>query len=175
MQTSSRSYRHMALAALCAAILIVIGAVAPAIPAQGAAQKDAELPAVIPSIDGWKASGGTFTASDQTQIVISEGDEALRATAQILRDELATVYPGLSITTGTAGAGDIELVVDPARQELGEEGYELVVGEVITVTARTQAGAFYGTRTISQMLTQQASIPQGAVTDIPAYAERGVT
>ncbi|HLR27196.1 MAG TPA: family 20 glycosylhydrolase [Ruania sp.] len=175
MPTSVRSYRHMALAAVCAAILMVLGAVAPTVPAQGTVPEEAELPAVIPSIDGWEANGGTFTAAGETQIVIADGDEALRATAQILRDELATVYPDLTITTGTAGAGDIELIVDPARQELGEEGYELDVGEVLTITAGTQAGAFYGTRTVSQMLTQQASIPQGAVTDIPAYAERGVT
>src|SRR5690625_6612854 len=81
MPTSVRSYRHMALAAVCAAILMVLGAVAPAVPAQGTVREEAELPAVIPSIDGWEASGGTFTAADQTQIVIADGDEALRATA----------------------------------------------------------------------------------------------
>src|SRR5699024_6114014 len=163
MPTSVRSYRHMALAAVCAAILMVLGAVAPTVPAQGTVPEEAELPAVIPSIDGWEANGGTFTAAGETQIVIADGDEALRATAQILRDELATVYPDLTITTGTAGAGDIELIVDPARQELGEEGYELGVGGARTITAGTQAGAFYGTGTVSQMLAQQASIPRGAV------------
>lgn len=52
------------------------------------------------------------------------------------------------VGTKGASAGDIALVIDDSRTDLGAEGDELEVGDAITVTAATQKGAFYGTRTI---------------------------
>lgn len=140
-----------------------------------ASADEVALPDVIPSIDGWEPSTGSFAVPENARIVVDHANDGLVTSAEILRDELETVYPGIALADGTADAGDIELIVEPGREDLGEEGYELEVADIITVTAGTGAGAFYGTRTVSQMLTQQSTVPQGAVTDIPAYTERGVT
>lgn len=134
-----------------------------------------EMPDVIPSIDGWVPTTGTFTAVDDIAISIATPSERLSSIAGILRDELGADYPGASVDSGSAAAGDIELRLDGDRTDLGDEGYELEVGDSIVVTAAQPAGVFYGTRTIVQMLTQQTSLPQGSLVDVPRYAERGVT
>ncbi len=134
-----------------------------------------EMPDVIPSIDGWAPATGTFTASADIGISVATANERLTSIAGILRDELAVDYPAASVAVGSAPAGDIELRLDGDRKDLGDEGYELEVGDSIVVTAADPAGVFYGTRTVVQMLTQQDSLPQGSLVDVPEYAERGVT
>lgn len=134
---------------------------------------DVALPEVIPSIDGWEAGSGSFTAAEDLRIV--PGDDILRRTAEITAEELATAIPSATVGSEGARAGDIELVLDESREDLGDEGYDLVVGERITITAATGTGVFYGTRTTLQMLTQQTELPRGELVDIPTYEERGVT
>lgn len=151
------------------AAMVLALTVAPAAQAGPAAP----LPEVIPSIDGWEAGEGTFTAAADLRIIPSE--DTLRRTAEITAEELATAIPGAAVGSEDARAGDIELVLDDSREDLGEEGYELVVDEEITITAATGTGAFYGTRTVLQMLTQQSELPRGELVDTPEYAERGVT
>ncbi|GGE91632.1 family 20 glycosylhydrolase [Mycetocola zhadangensis] len=133
------------------------------------------MPAVIPSIDGWAATTGTFTAADNVRISVATANERLTSIAGILRDELAVDYPAASVGSGVAPAGGIELRLDASRADLGDEGYDLKIGSKIVITAAKPAGAFYGTRTILQMLTQQDSLPQGSLVDVPEYVERGVT
>jgi hexosaminidase len=57
---------------------------------------------------------------------------------------------------------------------LGSEGYRLVVGRTAKVAANAAAGAFYGTRTILQLLRQSPSLPAGSGSDWPRYPERGL-
>ncbi|WP_313355854.1 family 20 glycosylhydrolase [Microbacterium sp.] len=160
------------LAATVTTVTLVAGSLALAAPASAAT---ASLPDVIPSIDGWEQVDGTFTAADDVRIVADGGSEQLTSTAGILRDELRPDYPSASVATSGAGAGDIELRLDDARDELGDQGYELTVDESIVITAADPAGVFNGTRTVLQMLGQQDTLPRGSVVDIPEYAERGVT
>lgn len=160
------------LAATVTAVTLVAGSLALAAPASAAT---APLPAVIPSIDGWEQTDGTFTAADDLRIVADGGSEQLTSTAGILRDELRPDYPSASVATTGVGAGDIELRLDGSRDELGEQGYELTVGESIVISAAGPAGVFNGTRTVLQMLGQQKTLPRGSVVDVPEYAERGVT
>jgi hexosaminidase len=82
---------------------------------------------------------------------------------------------GLSVVRDTnAHRGDIQLTLDQGRSDLGAEGYALTVGDSVRITARTDAGAFYGTRTVLQLLRAGRTLPAGSVTDVPQYAERGV-
>ncbi|MGF2949414.1 family 20 glycosylhydrolase [Microbacterium alcoholitolerans] len=171
--TSSPGRRlRTALAATFTTATFVIGSLALTAPA---AVASAPLPDVIPSIDGWQQAGGTFTASDDIAIVIDSADQQLASTADILRDELRVDYPSATVDSAGAGAGDIELRIDDARDDLGEQGYDLQIGEGIVVTGADAAGVFNGTRTVLQMLTQQETLPQGSVIDVPEYPERGVT
>ncbi|WP_298038202.1 family 20 glycosylhydrolase [uncultured Microbacterium sp.] len=162
------------LVAGVASAALALGTLAVAGPAAAAV----DLPDVIPSIDGWESSGGTFSAASDITIAPGDGgaaseSERMDAIAGILRDELATQYTDASIAEG--GDGDIRFTIDADRDDLGDEGYELEIDDSIVITAADPAGIFYGTRTVVQMLTQQSELPQGSVIDVPAYEERGVT
>lgn len=60
---------------------------------------------------------------------------------------------------------------------LGREGYSLIIGKDIHISAQTDAGLFYGIQTLKQLLpvAAQASyeLPQVEITDVPQYAWRG--
>ncbi|NUS28864.1 MAG: family 20 glycosylhydrolase, partial [Streptomyces sp.] len=52
--------------------------------------------------------------------------------------------------------------------------YELSAGKRLSVTGATETGAFYGTRTLLQLLAQGDRVPAGRTVDVPRYKERGV-
>jgi len=165
------------LPALAATLAVMLAAavvpVAPAAAGPGSDRPATPLPEVIPSIDGWVPGDGTFVAADELRVV--PADPALDRMAEITAQELATSIPEAAVSQEGARAGDIGLRLDPSREDLGDEGYELEVGEEITITGATETGVFYGTRTVLQMLTQQSELPYGGLVDVPGYAERGVT
>ncbi|MEJ1089554.1 family 20 glycosylhydrolase [Microbacterium sp. Mu-80] len=174
MRTPTRSPGRRLRTALTAALTTATFVVGSVVLTAPAAMASAPLPDVIPSIDGWQPTEGTFTATDDIGIVVDGQSAPLGSTADILRDELRPAYPAAQVET-TASQGDIELRVDAGRDDLGEQGYDLNIGERIVVTGADPAGVFNGTRTVLQMLSQQETLPQGSVIDVPEYPERGVT
>lgn len=132
------------------------------------------IPATIPSLTGQFArSEGTWTATQDVTVV---RPDTFASSAQLLVDELNAYTNGDSVTGATNGTG-VEIVIDDTHKEsLGEEGYTLSIQPAgVTITAATARGAFWGTRTLSQMLRQSLTLPAGSVTDTPTYKERGVT
>lgn len=98
-----------------------------------------------------------------------------RRVADTLADDLREAGHGtVPVVSGGAHAGDIVIDVAPGRTALGAEGYELRAGARLSVTGATERGAFYGTRTLLQLLAQGDRIPAGRTVDVPRYAERGV-
>ncbi|NUP40218.1 MAG: family 20 glycosylhydrolase, partial [Streptomyces sp.] len=92
-----------------------------------------------------------------------------------LADDLRAAGHGtVPVVSGGARTGDIVIAVRPATTSLGAEGYELRAGRRLSVTGATETGAFYGTRTILQLLAQGDRIPAGRTVDVPRYRERGV-
>lgn len=60
-------------------------------------------------------------------------------------------------------------------EELGEEGYELIISDTLTITSPTVTGMTYGGATITQILYQDEDrneIPKGLVRDYPKYEVR---
>ncbi|MDR2999288.1 MAG: family 20 glycosylhydrolase [Microbacterium sp.] len=170
--SSTRARRIRALSATITATVLAVSSLLLAAPASAAS---AALPDVIPSISGWQSAEGVFTAADDLAIVADPDDAGLTSAADILRSELAAGHPGAKVVGADTGAGDIELRIDDGRDDLGDQGYQLTVGDSIVVTGADRAGVFNGTRTVLQMLTQQDTLPRGSVVDVPEYAERGVT
>lgn len=169
-------------AALAFAALLPVGVVAAA--EDSAWKPDAakiSLPDTVPSLDGFKASdSGTWTLVEGARI-IAPADELTRA--QMLSTELGAFLG--SPVPAVAGAAptnkDVELIVDTQRSDLGNEGFELKVGEHgVQAIAAKDAGVFYATRTISQLLRQesrgdqQLTLPAGSVISVPKYQQRGV-
>ena len=133
------------------------------------------LPVTIPALTGWTHEGGTWTLSADTVVVRAD---TFDTRAQLLVDELSA-YLGTPVqeSTSTPTGPHIVLTVDEARAtELKEEGYQLSIAPSgVTITAATDDGLFWGTRTLSQMLRQTLTLPTGSVIDTPKYAERAVT
>lgn len=145
-------------------------------------------PAVIPAMDTWQGSEGEWKLTEKVRIV---APTAFQTQAKTLASELSIYLdpdkagtpltpatPGsVPIVTDGATAADIQVRIDPSMaDELGVEGYRLKVGpDGVVIAAADTRGAFYGTRSLSQMLRQQDTIPAGEVTDTPLMQERGVT
>jgi hexosaminidase len=130
-------------------------------------------PVTVPALTDWTAEHGSYVYDKNVRLVA--GSAAERRVAGTLADDLRVSGHGtVPVVRGGARAGDIEIVVRPSRRTLGTEGYELHAGNRLSVTGATETGAFYGTRTVLQLLAQGDRIPAGRTVDIPRYKERGV-
>jgi hexosaminidase len=119
---------------------------------------------------------------------VDSSSEELPALARYLADKLepATGFR-IPVSVGVKGTekNTIILSVKGADEQLGPEGYELVVGDDrVTLTANAPAGVFWGIQTLRQLLPaeiEQASkvegkeweIATGTIRDSPEYAWRG--
>ena len=127
---------------------------------------------------------GYFSLNEETSIICSaEG----RAEALLLQSYLAgAVGFELPVLTDTAAQGNaIRLEIDPAVENLNEEGYRLVVNsKAVVISAATPAGLFYGIQTLRQLLPSEIfssravsrswKVPGVAIEDEPSYPWRGM-
>lgn len=150
-----------------------------AVPAHAPAAAANPRPATIPALREWVGGTGTYQFAETSRIVRNSAhDAALAGTSQTFADDLKALT-GYTVTqvTGTpdtVAPGDIFLSLGADDAALGTEGYALSVTDRVAVTARADAGAFYGTRTILQLLKQDRAVPQGTARDWPDAAERGL-
>ena len=139
---------------------------------------DNAAPDILPELREWKGSTGNFTVSDSSRIIYA--DEGLQAAAE----EMAADYKDLTgkditVMQGTSEdvqAGDFYFALtDDTSMGLMEEGYLMNVEDAITVTAETQTGAYWATRTILQglKLNNFETFPKGITRDYPLYEIRG--
>lgn len=172
MALPSRSVR--VLTALCLALAGTIVTVVASQPAHAASNT---RPVTIPALQQWTGGTRSYLFGPGVRIVRDTTDAtALAVTSQTFAADLKSLS-GFTIaqTTGTSAAqpGDIFLSLGSTDAGLGSEGYSLSVADRITIKASTDAGVFYGTRTVLQLLHQKYEIPQGSARDWPVKAERG--
>ncbi|MCQ4212117.1 beta-N-acetylhexosaminidase [Streptomyces longispororuber] len=130
-------------------------------------------PKVLPALTDWTAQKGSYAFDEKTRLVA--GDAAARRVARTLADDLRAAGKGtVPVTGGPSRPGDIVVDVRPDKKQLGAEGYELRAGSRLEITGAAGTGAFYGTRTLLQLLAQGDEIPAGRTVDVPRYEERGV-
>ncbi|WP_068505142.1 beta-N-acetylhexosaminidase [Paenibacillus kribbensis] len=135
-------------------------------------------PTTIPALREWTAASGSFQIGSNSRILIRP-DDVLG-----LRSDAKTFGENLEAMTGTAARvvvtqadpepGDVLLELRSMDNEIGDEGYNLTVGAYVKIKANTATGAFYGTRTLLQLLRQYPSVPAGEARDWPRYSERGL-
>lgn len=134
------------------------------------------FPNVVPSLREWRGGRGVFRLTPATRIVV--GNAALAETAEALQQELMEICgQTLKVTSGPPSAGDVFLTLTAPDPQLGEQGYQLEIADRVTLSAGAEAGFFYGTRSLLQMLRQaddRSTLPQGLARDYPAYRERGL-
>jgi hexosaminidase len=135
-------------------------------------------PFVIPSLREWYGYDGRFILSHKSRIVVDVKDKSiLKKVATILQNDLkilSNIKP--AIVFGSPKAGDIYISLRGQQDELGKEGYYLSIKEYVTINAANYKGAFWGTRTVLQILeqdTKHCSLPKGLTRDYPKYELRG--
>lgn len=149
------------------------------------AQSTPEL-SIIPQPVSVTRATGSFTLSARTTIFTDRADSAV--VARFARTIGASTGFALPVRVGRDPAGSrIVFQRAPRDTTLGKEGYRLDVrAGVVTITARTAAGAFYATQTIRQLLPADVyrsapvapqrpwTIPAVRIVDHPRFGYRGM-
>lgn len=135
-------------------------------------------PFVIPALQSWQGSQGSFVLSNKTRLVTAAAQQKqlLPVANLFARDLAATTQFKPVVSSLTPKAGDIYMQLLTNDTTLGAEGYTINIDETITIQANTPKGIVWGTRTLLQILEQDAThtrIPKGLVKDVPQFAVRG--
>ncbi|MER5510445.1 beta-N-acetylhexosaminidase [Streptomyces sp. NPDC002766] len=167
-------FRKRALRLLGAAAVLTLLVAPTSAAAQQQEQREAQrAPVTVPALADWSAEAGSYLYGRGARLVADTAAE--RRVADTLAGDLRAAGHGtVPVVPGGARAGDIVIDVQASRSALGTEGYELRAGRRLSVTGATETGAFYGTRTLLQLLAQGDRIPAGRTVDVPRYRERGV-
>ncbi|MFD5840130.1 family 20 glycosylhydrolase [Streptomyces chartreusis] len=164
--------RRWRVAGVLAALTLLLTAPLPAV-AQEEPAAPAQAPVTVPALTDWTPAAGSYRYERGARLVADGASE--RRVAGTLAGDLRDAGHGtVPVVPGGARTGDIVIDIRPDRTSLGAEGYELTAGKRLSVTAATETGAFYGTRTLLQLLAQGDRVPAGRTVDVPRYKERGV-
>ncbi len=137
---------------------------------------------VIPAPASIETGRGHLLLGRQTRIVVelARHESIAELLAEVLRR--SSGYP-FSVVVGPSSPGDIVLTTDV---ELDAEGYSLEVGDTnATISASSDAGLFYGTQTLRQLLPAAVEsgelqpevvwkLPMVRIVDAPRFEWRGV-
>ncbi|MDE3066619.1 MAG: beta-N-acetylhexosaminidase [Verrucomicrobiota bacterium] len=149
---------------------------------------NATTPALIPQPQKLELGAGEFHLSPDTKIL---ANLASLGTARQLAARLrpSTGYPlkvHVKFVSDTAADNAILLTTRNASTNLGPEGYELTVAtNSVVIRAPTQAGLFYGTQTLRQLLPPEIfssnrvadvdwRVPCARIEDWPRFKWRGL-
>ncbi len=167
MRRPRRTSFALTMLLFCAIAVTAPFAAAPSAQAAG-------RPSTIPALREWTDGSGSYTFTSATRIVFNGASLVEEAT--VFADDLLGMT-GLTIPvlSGTSpGPGDIYLTLGATDATIGTEGYLLTITDRVTIAARADTGAFYGTRTVLQLLRQSHTIAAGSARDWPMYRLRGM-
>lgn len=135
-------------------------------------------PFVIPSLREWHGAEANLVLTAKSRIVVdAKYATTLLPAAKVFQNDLfesAKLKP--AVLVGIPKAGDIFISLDGNSEELGTEGYSLSIKDYVAIHAAQYKGAFWGTRSILQILeqdTKKRSLPKGISRDYPKYEVRG--
>lgn len=135
-----------------------------------------EKPFVIPELKTWTGNNGTFTLP--TNITVYDATpkgRCGRVARQLLTDMDKMFGSKGSLVTNRKAKPVITLNLK-ADKKLGDEGYQLsITKDGITLSAPTEKGLYWGTRSILQVLDHSGgkAAPCGVTRDWPDYGVRG--
>ncbi len=128
-------------------------------------------PFVVPELKTWSGAEGQTALSGR--IVVKNAK--LKAVAAALAADYKEMFgKELTIVNGATKGGDVVLSLKK-NKALDDEGYTMNVGSAVEITAATERGAFWATRTLLQIAEQHkdGNLPKGKTTDVPEYKLRG--
>lgn len=145
----------------------------------GMKSKESSAPKVIPALQCWKQGSGIFNFPEEGNISIACADSSvLYTTALTLSADLKQMFGynyGI-VVSEKKNKGNIILSIIKGKEDvkLGKEGYSLKIGRQIEIKANQKSGAFWGTRTLLQMIhNQPEGLQKGEAVDYPKYQSRG--
>ncbi|MDX3119029.1 beta-N-acetylhexosaminidase [Streptomyces scabiei] len=143
----------------------------PAKPAPTRSYPLSAAPRTIPAVrshtpargPGWRPAAGR-------RVVVSDAD--LADEGRLVAGELGLTYAGQK---NDVRAGDLRLALND-DEGANPESYAMTVrGGRVTISGPSDAGVFYGTRTLKQEVHGGGTAPEGVVRDQPAKPQRGFT
>ncbi|MFF8784148.1 glycoside hydrolase family 20 protein [Streptomyces sp. NPDC015125] len=139
-------------------------------------------PQVIPAVREFRgADGRGWRPSKGARVVVPAGEQSNVADeAQRMANDLGLgivygdqpVRPGDIEVKQTGKNGDNNVPVESSA----DQAYTLTAaGAKLTLTAPTDAGIFYGTRTVKQAVRAAGGLPEGTIEDRPDRPQRGLS
>ncbi|MEK2475947.1 beta-N-acetylhexosaminidase [Streptomyces noursei] len=139
-------------------------------------------PHIVPAVRDFRPANGIgWRPTKGARIVVPAGEKSTVADeAQLMAKDLG----GLAVVWGNQDVrpGDVEVKLsggakgpDNAAGGTVDESYTLAArGGRLTLTAPTDAGVFYGTRTVKQAVRTAGGLPEGTIEDGPDRPQRGM-
>lgn len=152
-----------------------------------ATPKDLAQEFLIPKPDSLLATGSSFRLTNETQILVENGNEELKKVGNFLSEKLNPAT-GFNLATSFSDKNNtskaIHFFISKNKKQLGEEGYELTINEdFIQLEGNSAAGVFRGVQTLIQLLPETIEkktlhpgpweIASGTIYDFPNYEYRG--
>ncbi|MFG2572737.1 glycoside hydrolase family 20 protein [Streptomyces sp. NPDC048481] len=143
----------------------------PAAPTPSRTYPLSTAPRTIPAVRAHTpARGPGWRPAATHRVVVSDAD--LADEGRLIAGELGMTYAGRK---SDVRAGDLRLALND-DEGANPESYTMTVrGGRVTVSGPSDAGVFYGTRTLKQEVHGGGSAPEGVVRDQPAKPQRGFT
>lgn len=128
-------------------------------------------PFVVPELKTWSGAEGQTALSGR---IVVKNAKLKTVAAALAADYKEMFGKELTIVNGVTKGGDVVLSLKKDKA-LGDEGYTMNVGSAVEITAATERGAFWATRTLLQIAEQHkdGNLPKGKTTDVPEYKLRG--
>lgn len=144
------------------------------------AQVNNIAPNIIPAVTQWQAGNGSFTISSSTVFKYKPSILTQRTVAIFLEDIKALQNDQQDHNLKSNAHKNYIVIKISSRQRLSQlqkESYSLKIkpGRIV-IKARDEAGVFYATRTLLQLIEHSndvQTIPCYSITDAPAYPFRG--
>ena len=128
-------------------------------------------PFVVPELKTWSGAEGQTALSGR---IVVKNAKLKTVAAALAADYKEMFGKELTIVNGATKGGDVVLSLKKDKA-LGDEGYTMNVGSAVEISAATERGAFWATRTLLQIAEQHkdGNLPKGKTTDVPEYKLRG--
>lgn len=143
----------------------------PAAPTPSRSYALSTAPRTIPAVRAHTpARGPGWRPAAARRVVVS--DAGLADEGRLVAGELGLTYAGQK---NDVRAGDLRLALND-DEGANPESYTMTVrGGRVTISGPSDAGVFYGTRTLKQEVHGGGTAPEGVVRDQPAKPQRGFT
>ena len=133
-----------------------------------------QKPFVIPELKEWKGATGFFMPKQCVRIIY--GAPGLQKIARQFAADYKALFGVLpEIAEGKPCKGDFFFTIKRDKK-LEKEGYDIVIGDYVKVSANEPVGVYWATRTLLQMGEQykNGNLPKGHIRDWPDYGIRGL-